>query len=225
MELVDVEDVETIIALYCGIWSDQNTPIHLFVELVGVEPTEDLTAYGEEHGAQEPYMVAPISYVDSESILMLHPILMWLVMMDTRVVIIVIKRSIVIVIPMWTRPHMSLIDPNAAYVVEFSKYPKILPAHRLAVNFDPEELFCLNRHYILGNVGSQRKAAIGGYELHLFKIRKCGRYENLLGLTHAHQHARFQFRVSYRKAWISKQMAIEQLYGDFDASYNELRDG
>ncbi|PPR89235.1 hypothetical protein GOBAR_AA31446 [Gossypium barbadense] len=35
--------------------------------------------------------------------------------------------------------------------------------------------------------------------------------------------ARFQYRVSYRKVWIAKQMAMEQLYGDFDASYNELQ--
>ncbi|XP_017624911.1 uncharacterized protein LOC108468543 [Gossypium arboreum] len=34
---------------------------------------------------------------------------------------------------------------------------------------------------------------------------------------------RFQYRVSYRKEWIAKQMAIEQLYRDFDASYNELQ--
>ncbi|XP_016706996.1 uncharacterized protein [Gossypium hirsutum] len=35
--------------------------------------------------------------------------------------------------------------------------------------------------------------------------------------------ARFQYRVSYQKAWIAKQMAIEQLYGDYDSSYNELQ--
>ncbi|PPS04463.1 hypothetical protein GOBAR_AA16197 [Gossypium barbadense] len=35
--------------------------------------------------------------------------------------------------------------------------------------------------------------------------------------------ARFQYRVSYRKAWIAKQMAMEKLYGDFDASYNGLQ--
>ncbi|PPD87074.1 hypothetical protein GOBAR_DD15979 [Gossypium barbadense] len=35
--------------------------------------------------------------------------------------------------------------------------------------------------------------------------------------------ARFQYRVSYRKAWIAKQMAMEQLYGDYDSSYNELQ--
>ncbi|PPS13255.1 hypothetical protein GOBAR_AA07386 [Gossypium barbadense] len=67
MELVDNEDVETMIALYCGNRSDQNAPIHLFAELAGVEPTEDLTAYGEELGAQKPCMVASISYIDSES--------------------------------------------------------------------------------------------------------------------------------------------------------------
>ncbi|KAH1106732.1 hypothetical protein J1N35_010500 [Gossypium stocksii] len=50
MELVDDEDVETMIAIYFG-----------------VKPTKDLTALGEEHGDQEPCMVAPISYVDSES--------------------------------------------------------------------------------------------------------------------------------------------------------------
>ncbi|PPR88022.1 hypothetical protein GOBAR_AA32669 [Gossypium barbadense] len=36
-------------------------------------------------------------------------------------------------------PHMSLIDPNAANIVEFLEYPEILLAHRLAVDFDPEE--------------------------------------------------------------------------------------
>ncbi|PPE02148.1 hypothetical protein GOBAR_DD00841 [Gossypium barbadense] len=67
MELVNDEDVETMIALYCGNRSDQNAPIHLFVELASVEPTKDLIVYGEEHEAQEPCMVAPISYVDSKS--------------------------------------------------------------------------------------------------------------------------------------------------------------
>ncbi|KAK5784788.1 hypothetical protein PVK06_039322 [Gossypium arboreum] len=39
----------------------------------------------------------------------------------------------------------------------------------------------------------------------------------------AEMQAQFQYRVSYRKAWITKQMVIEQLYEDFDASYNELQ--
>ncbi|PPR88908.1 hypothetical protein GOBAR_AA31772 [Gossypium barbadense] len=56
-----------MIDLYCGNWSDQNAPIQLFAKSAGMEPTEDLTASSEEHGAQKPCMVAPISYVDSES--------------------------------------------------------------------------------------------------------------------------------------------------------------
>ncbi|PPS03615.1 hypothetical protein GOBAR_AA17049 [Gossypium barbadense] len=36
---------------------------------------------------------------------------------------------------------MSLIDPNAAHVVEFLEYPEILLAHQLAEDSDPEELF------------------------------------------------------------------------------------
>ncbi|XP_052481885.1 uncharacterized protein LOC105784190 [Gossypium raimondii] len=35
--------------------------------------------------------------------------------------------------------------------------------------------------------------------------------------------AQFQYRVLYRKAWIAKQMAMEQLYGDYDSSYNKLQ--
>ncbi|PPD91056.1 hypothetical protein GOBAR_DD12007 [Gossypium barbadense] len=54
MELVDDEDMETMIAIYCG-------------NQTSVEPTKDLTALGKEHGAQEPCMVAPISLVNSES--------------------------------------------------------------------------------------------------------------------------------------------------------------
>ncbi|PPD93792.1 hypothetical protein GOBAR_DD09208 [Gossypium barbadense] len=56
-----------MIALYCRNQSDQNVPIQLFAELASVESTEDLIAFGEEHRAQEPCMVAPTSYIDSES--------------------------------------------------------------------------------------------------------------------------------------------------------------
>ncbi|PPD77748.1 hypothetical protein GOBAR_DD25330 [Gossypium barbadense] len=168
MKLVDDEDVETMIALYCGNRSDQNAPIHLFSELAGVELTEDLTAYGEEHGAQEPYKVAPILYVDSE-----------LTIRETDIDLNVapnidvvdsdsdpdvdkvpddiddedvndngnINSSSVrnqirrIVIHNNPGLHMSLIDPDAAHVVEFLEYPEILLAHQLAVNSNPEKLF------------------------------------------------------------------------------------
>ncbi|XP_017647920.1 uncharacterized protein LOC108488126 [Gossypium arboreum] len=65
MELVDDEDMETMVALYCH--SNQNAPIHLFAELAVVESTEDPTPLGEEDRPQEPCMVVPISYVGSQS--------------------------------------------------------------------------------------------------------------------------------------------------------------
>ncbi|PPS17661.1 hypothetical protein GOBAR_AA02913 [Gossypium barbadense] len=67
MELVDDEDVETMVALYCGTQSNQNPLIQLFAELAGEEPTKDPTSLGEEDGAQEPCMVVLISYIDSQS--------------------------------------------------------------------------------------------------------------------------------------------------------------
>ncbi|KAH1113700.1 hypothetical protein J1N35_007078 [Gossypium stocksii] len=39
----------------------------------------------------------------------------------------------------------------------------------------------------------------------------------------AKMQTQFQYQVSYRKVWIATQMAIEQLYRNFDASYNELQ--
>ncbi|PPS17758.1 hypothetical protein GOBAR_AA02781 [Gossypium barbadense] len=65
MELVDDEDVDTMVVLYCH--SNQNAPIHLFTELAVVESIEDPTPLGEEDGPQEPCMVVPTSYVGSQS--------------------------------------------------------------------------------------------------------------------------------------------------------------
>ncbi|PPS15619.1 hypothetical protein GOBAR_AA04960 [Gossypium barbadense] len=67
MELVDDENVETMVALYCGNQSNQNVLVQLFAELAGVELIEDPTSLGEEHGAQEQCMVVPISYIDNQS--------------------------------------------------------------------------------------------------------------------------------------------------------------
>ncbi|PPS02052.1 hypothetical protein GOBAR_AA18616 [Gossypium barbadense] len=183
MKLVDNEDVETMIALYCGNGSNKNAPIHLFAELAGMEQNDDLNAYDEEHGAQEPCMVAPISYVDSESTIRGSDVDLN-VTPDIDVVgdngfdssdpcdqevdsdtdpdvddvpddiddedmnddgsinaLSVRNQMRRIVIHNNPRPHMSLIDPDAAHAVEFPEYPEILPAHRLAVSSEPKELF------------------------------------------------------------------------------------
>ncbi|PPD92008.1 hypothetical protein GOBAR_DD11040 [Gossypium barbadense] len=189
MELVDDEDVETMVDLYCGNGSEKNAPIHLFAELVGMEQNEDVNASDEEDGAEEPWMVAPISYVDNEST-------MGGIDIDLNITPDVdmvggeeecageeegggdhwdeevdsdgdpdvddvpddiddedvnndegINASSVseqmrrILIHNNPGPHMSLIDPDAAYVVEFPEYPEIAHSHGLAVTSDDEELF------------------------------------------------------------------------------------
>ncbi|PPS07539.1 hypothetical protein GOBAR_AA13101 [Gossypium barbadense] len=246
MELVDDEDVETMIVVYCGNQSDQNAPIQLFAELASVEPTEDLTTLDEEHGAQERCMVAPISYVDSESTvrgididLNVAPDIDVVandgydssdpsdhkvdsdndpnvdevpddiddedVNDDENINASSVRNQIrCIVIHNNPGAHMLLIDPNATHVTEFSEYLKILPTHRPALDSDPEELFMGQRFeskeecifsikrysmnilvdykvavfkptFYIGNSRSRRKVAIGEYEPHLFKSRRCGR--------------------------------------------------
>ncbi|PPD76121.1 hypothetical protein GOBAR_DD26954 [Gossypium barbadense] len=183
MELVDDEDVETMVALYSGTRSNQNAPILLFAELASVEATEDPTPLGEEDGVQELCMVAPVSYIDSQSTI--HKIDIDLnvapetgvigddvyyssdpvdhevdsesdpdvdevpdgindegVNEDENVNASSVGNQIRhIVIHNNPRAHMFWIDPDAARIAEFSEYPEIILAHRMAVYSDPKELF------------------------------------------------------------------------------------
>ncbi|PPE02200.1 hypothetical protein GOBAR_DD00798 [Gossypium barbadense] len=233
---------------------DQLWKTLLFTELSDVEQTKDLTPLGEEHGAQEPCMVVPISYVDNQSTVR-HTDIDLNAAPKTAVVLNDVydsndpfdhevdsdndpdvdevlddiddesvnddgsvnassNENLIRRIVIHNNPgaHMLLINPDAMHAAEFSKYPNILPAHRLAVDSDPEVLFVgqkfkskercvfpIKRYSmnvsvdykvtVLESVEGRRKATIGRYEPHLSKSRRCGRYENLLGLTHALQHA------------------------------------
>ncbi|PPS02213.1 hypothetical protein GOBAR_AA18448 [Gossypium barbadense] len=60
---------------------------------------------------------------------------------------------------------MSLIDPDAAHVVEFSKYPRILSTHWLtySMNISVDYKVAVSKPTLyIGSVGSPRKAATGG---------------------------------------------------------------
>ncbi|PPS11757.1 hypothetical protein GOBAR_AA08902 [Gossypium barbadense] len=232
MELVDDEDVEKMIDLYCGNGSDKNALIHLFAELAGMEQNNDLNAYDEEHGAQEPCMVAPISSdpcdqaVDSDT--------------DPDVDDVPddiddedvndngnINASLVgnqmrrIVIHNNPRPHMSLIDLDATHTAEFPEYPEILPAHRLAM----WEI----RKFVGPHTCTSTRMSEDHRKLDSKTICTCimPMVKDMptikVSVLIAEMQARFQYRVSYRKTWIAKQMAMKQLYGDFDALYNELQ--
>ncbi|PPR84135.1 hypothetical protein GOBAR_AA36576 [Gossypium barbadense] len=258
MELVDDEDVETIVALYCGTWSNQNAPIQLFTELAGVKETEDPTPLGEEDGAQEPCMVVPVSYVGSQSTIHgididLNAALETVVVGDdeyhsidpsdhevdsesdpdvdevpediddegmnneVNVNVPSVGNQIHrIVIHNNPGAHMSQIDPDSVYAAEFPEYPKIQSAHRMAVYSNPEDLF----------VGQRFEKDHRKLDSKTICTCNMPMVEDMLTIKVSvlivEMQAQFQYRVSYRKAWIAKQMAMEQLYRDFNASYNEL---
>ncbi|KAH1097279.1 hypothetical protein J1N35_014200 [Gossypium stocksii] len=46
---------------------------------------------------------------------------------------------------------------------------------------------------------------------------------DLVSVLIADMQAQFKYKVSYQKAWWAKQIAIRELYGDWDESYNELQ--
>ncbi|PPE02875.1 hypothetical protein GOBAR_DD00082 [Gossypium barbadense] len=152
MELVNDEDVETMVALYCRTRSNQNALIQLFAELAGVEPIKDPTPLGEEDGAQEPCMVVSISSdhfdheVDSDPDVdeVLDDNDDEGVNEDGNVNMSSVGSQIHrIVIHNNLGAHMSRIDPDATHAAEFLEYPEILSAHRMAVYSDPEELATL----------------------------------------------------------------------------------
>ncbi|PPS16719.1 hypothetical protein GOBAR_AA03873 [Gossypium barbadense] len=283
IELVDDEDMETMVALYCH--SNQNAPIHLFAELAVVESTEDPTPLGEEDRPQEPCMVVPISYVGSQSTT--HRIEIDLnatpeidvgdddvyrssdpsdyevdidsdpdmddvpddidnegVNKDGNINASLVGNQIHrIVIHNKPEAHISQIDPDSTHAAEFPEYPEILPAHQMAIYSDPEELFvgqrfeskeeCLfaiKRYSI--NISVDYKVVESKLTLYIGECWKSAEgckwriraaFIQKSQMWEIQKFARFQYRVSYRKAWIAKQMAMEQLYGNFDASSNELQ--
>ncbi|PPR90991.1 hypothetical protein GOBAR_AA29700 [Gossypium barbadense] len=139
-----------MITLYCGNQSDQNIQIHLFVELANVEQNEDLTAYGTEHGAQEPYMVDSDSDPDVDEVFddidnedMNDDGNINVSSVGNQIRRIVIHNNPGLLMP--------LIDPDAAQVAEFLEHLEILLAHWLAVNSNPKKLFVSQRFETISN--------------------------------------------------------------------------
>ncbi|PPD94154.1 hypothetical protein GOBAR_DD08830 [Gossypium barbadense] len=67
MKLLDDEDVETMVTLYCRIGSVNTEQIQLVTELVDVEPAEDLAPLSEEYGVQNSCTKVPRASVDRRS--------------------------------------------------------------------------------------------------------------------------------------------------------------
>ncbi|PPD83596.1 hypothetical protein GOBAR_DD19462 [Gossypium barbadense] len=150
MELVDDEDVETMVALYCGAESNKNAPIQLFAELASVEATEDPTLLGEEDEVEAPCMVVPVSYIDSQS-----PIHGINIDLNAAAETDVVGDDVYYSSDPVDYEVDSESDPNADEVTndiddegvnedgnaaEFPEYPEIPHAYRMGVYSDPDEL-------------------------------------------------------------------------------------
>ncbi|PPD95216.1 hypothetical protein GOBAR_DD07755 [Gossypium barbadense] len=232
----DDEDVETMVDLYCGNGSEKNASIRLFAELVGMEQN----ASDEEDGAEEPQMVAPISYVDSES---------------TKGGI-GIDLNITPAVDMvgseeegageeedggdhWDKEVDGDADPDVDDVPDdidaedvnndeginassFPEYPEIVHSHGLAVTSDDDELF-------IGQRFSCKEECV--YAIKRYSMKISVDYKVFVSTPtiyvgecwKAAEGYNWRYRVSYQKAWVAKQIAMEQLYGDYNLSYNELQ--
>ncbi|PPR84189.1 hypothetical protein GOBAR_AA36524 [Gossypium barbadense] len=192
---------------------EENVELNLS-ELAGMEQNEDLTTYDEEHGAQEPYVVAPISYVDSELTIR------GIDMNDNKNInnkninaYSVGNQMRRIMIHNNPGPHMSLIDPDAAHIVEFLEYPEILLTYQLAVNSEHEELLMWE---IRKFVGPHTCTSTRMTEDH-------GKLDSKTICTFIMPMVKDMPTIKVLVLIVEMQMTIEQLYGDFDASYNELQ--
>ncbi|KAH1046872.1 hypothetical protein J1N35_037656 [Gossypium stocksii] len=67
MELVDNDNMETMVTLYFQNQNSHIESIQLFVELADVEPPEDFTLLSEEHEVQNPCMEVPRVSVERQS--------------------------------------------------------------------------------------------------------------------------------------------------------------
>ncbi|PPD87999.1 hypothetical protein GOBAR_DD15064 [Gossypium barbadense] len=137
MKVVDDEDVETMVALYCGNGSDKNAPIHLFAELADIDVVGGEEEGGSDHWGEEVDSDGDLDVddvpddIDDED-----------VNNDGNINTSSVKEQMrCILIHNNLGPYMSLIDLDAAYVAVFLEYPEIVHPHGLAVNSDYDELF------------------------------------------------------------------------------------
>ncbi|PPS12595.1 hypothetical protein GOBAR_AA08058 [Gossypium barbadense] len=141
MKLVDDEDVETIIALFCSIRNVNAESIELFAELADMEPVENVNGekgpnndgHSDHEGEDfsDPDLDEVLDDIENEGVDNDENVYDPSVENPTRGIFICND----------SRAHMLSLDPDMAYASEFPKYLDIIPSHRLAVDFKSKELF------------------------------------------------------------------------------------
>ncbi|PPD71575.1 hypothetical protein GOBAR_DD31526 [Gossypium barbadense] len=127
-----------MVTLYCRNRSHQTDPIQLFAELADVELGKDFTQLSEELKVQD--LVEDFSDPDLDEVS--NDIYDKGANDDENVNMSVVRNpNRGIMIRNDPGAHMSNIDLDAVQTFEFLKYPNIVPAHRLTVEFGHEEVF------------------------------------------------------------------------------------
>ncbi|PPD75102.1 hypothetical protein GOBAR_DD27971 [Gossypium barbadense] len=193
MELVDDEDVETMIALYCGNRSDKNAPIHLFAELAEFpEYPEILPTHRQAVNSDHEELFVGQRFESKEEC------------------VFAIKRySMNIIVDYKKVAEGCNWRVRAAFIqnCQMWKIRKFVGPHTCTSTRMKEYHLKLDSKTIYTCIMSMVK------DMPTIKVL----------VLIVEMQARFPYRVSYRKAWIAKQMTMEQLYGDYDSSYNELQ--
>ncbi|KAH1098096.1 hypothetical protein J1N35_015017 [Gossypium stocksii] len=119
MELVEDDDVETMIALYCS--SGNVELVELSIELADAEPGEDFSNPDLDEVSNDIDEEGP----DGDDNVYTFPL-----GNSTRGI--VIRND-----PL---AYMLSVDPDAAYAFEFLEYLDIIPCYKLTTDFKSEEL-------------------------------------------------------------------------------------
>ncbi|PPS14429.1 hypothetical protein GOBAR_AA06161 [Gossypium barbadense] len=72
MELLDDDDVETMVLLHCPLGRVNTKLVQLFTELAYAEPVENATQLSQEYGVEDPCIEVPRVFVDRR--LHIHPV-------------------------------------------------------------------------------------------------------------------------------------------------------
>ncbi|PPS04195.1 hypothetical protein GOBAR_AA16468 [Gossypium barbadense] len=232
-----------MVVLYCPTERVNTEPIQLFVELADMDPVEDVTSLRQQYGIEDLCTEVPRTFVDMKLSMRCFDIDLNIGCADqydgsnnnghsdhkcedfsdpgideisddidnggaydkNDYTLSLRNPSHGIVIRNDRGAHISIIDPDTAYAYEFPEYPNIIPTHLMLADPESEEFFDHCKldlktmcNCVLPMVKDMPTILVS---MLIFEMKE-----------------QFQYRVSYRKAWLDKQMTMDQVYRDWDVS-------
>ncbi|PPS08787.1 hypothetical protein GOBAR_AA11844 [Gossypium barbadense] len=220
----DDDDLVTIIAIYCLPEIENPSPIELFAEIAEPNPIQ-VSHHDPNDDFSNPDLDDILEDIDEKGS----------VEGENANPYSVGNTSLGIFIRNNPGSFMTDVDLDTALTREFPKHTNIVPAHLLDNEFDDEELFVGqqfdNKKDCLHAIKQLSLKLDMDYKTQMWMIRKLEGPHTCtsaqlptiqVSVFIADMQAQFKYKVLYRKVWWEKQMAMQELYGDWVASYNEL---